>query len=172
MKAGPSPTSPQGHNQLVVGVAALVEDEDEAAAALAAQLGAERFAVDRIYCSTATRARQTLAPVREALVGTPVTFRDALYMIDLEGLMAFLAALPDTVGSVMMIGHNPTFHELALTLVTRSAPAETEGFRTLKTKFPTGTLCSIACDLPSWSTIAPKCGTLLRFLRPKDLLAE
>ena len=30
IKAGPSPTSPQGRNQLVVVVAALVEDENEA----------------------------------------------------------------------------------------------------------------------------------------------
>ena len=41
--------------------------------------------------------------------------------------------------------------------------------RNLTQKYPTGALCSIACDIPRWSALAPKSGTLAGFVRPRDL---
>src|SRR4051812_39707574 len=43
---------------------ALAKRGEKAAAALAAHMKDTGFTVDRIYCSTAVRARQTLEPVR------------------------------------------------------------------------------------------------------------
>ena len=141
----------------------------KAAQALAAHLAAADFKVDRVFCSTAVRARETLDPLREILSGTPIAFRETLYMIDQNTLLEFLRALPDSVGSVLVVGHNPTFHQIALTLTEKAAKGEGDAFKTLKVKYPTGALCSIACDVTKWAALGPKCGTLTQFLRPKDL---
>jgi phosphohistidine phosphatase len=144
---------------------------EKAAAALAAHLAATGFAVDRVYCSTAARARATLAPLRGPLAGTPVAFRDALYTFDAQPLLDVIAALPDSVDSVLMVGHNPAFHDAARHLAGRAAPGQGEALRVLREKFPTGALCSLACDIAGWRALTPRCGTLIGFLRPKDLTA-
>ena len=141
----------------------------KAAEALAEHLTAANFKVDRVFCSTAVRARETLEPLRAVLSGTPIAFRDTLYLIDENTLFEFLRALPDTIRSVLVVGHNPTFHQLALTLTEKAAKGEAEALRVLKVKYPTGALSSIDCDVTRWSALGPKCGTLTQFLRPKDL---
>ena len=147
----------------------LAKRGQRAAQALAAHLQSTGFAVDRVYCSTAERARQTLAPLRNVLAGVPTTFRDSLYMIDTDGLLAFLQSLPESVGAVLVVGHNPTFHETALALAKKAAPGQADSLRELSEKFPTGALCSIDCAVRTWSALAPKTGTLTGFLRPRDL---
>jgi phosphohistidine phosphatase len=141
----------------------------KAAQALSEHLASEAFTVDRVYCSTATRARETLAPLRTLLAGVPVAFRDSLYMIEPEPLFDFLRELPEGAGSVMVVGHNPTFHHIALRLVKKAGVGANDGLQALRQKFPTGTLCTIACDVSSWHAIGPKCGTLTGYLRPKDI---
>src|SRR5262249_23247805 len=88
---------------------------------MAAHLKATRFKVDRVFCSAAVRPRETLEPLRALLSGTPIAFRETLYMVDQDTLVEFLRALPDTIGSVLVVGHNPTFHQLALTLTDKAA---------------------------------------------------
>ena len=92
----------------------------KAAEALAEHLAAANFKVDRVFCSTAVRARETLEPLRALLSGTPIAFRDTLYMIDENTRVEFLRALPDTIRSVLVVGHNPTVHQLALTLTEKA----------------------------------------------------
>ncbi len=142
---------------------------ETAAAALAAHMEDTGFTVDRIYCSTAVRARQTLEPIRAVLPGVPTTFRESLYLVDTGTLLAFLQSLPDSFGSVLIVGHNPTSHHAALTLIDKAAAGESEAMRELKHKFPTGALCSIACKVSKWAALAPKTGTLTGFVRPKDI---
>jgi phosphohistidine phosphatase len=141
----------------------------KAAAALAEHLADDGFKVDRVFCSTAVRARETLEPLRPLLSGTPIAFRETLYMIEPDTLVEFLRSLPDSIGSVLVVGHNPTFHDIALTLTDKAAKGEGDALKALKMKFPTGALCSIACDVSRWSALGPKCGTLTQFLRPRDL---
>src|SRR5271167_4712753 len=69
---------------------ALAKRGRKAAEALAAHLAKTKFQVDRVFCSTATRARETLEPLRQVIAGTPVVLRDALYMIHTETLLTFL----------------------------------------------------------------------------------
>ena len=39
----------------------------------------------------------------------------------------------------------------------------------LKEKYPTGALCTIRFNVTHWRQIAPGTGTLMRFLKPRDL---
>ncbi len=161
--AGARDTVPQDHAR------PLAKRGEKAAAALAAHMKDTGFTVDRIYCSTAVRARQTLEPIRAVQAGVPTTFRDSLYMVDTDTLLAFLQSLPDTIGSVLIVGHNPTSHHAALTLADKAAPGQGDAMRELKNKFPTGALASIECKVSKWASLAPKTGTLTGFLRPKDI---
>jgi phosphohistidine phosphatase len=141
----------------------------KAAESLAEHLTAADFKVDRVYCSTAARARQTLEPLRPLLAGTPIAFRDTLYLTEPQTLLEFLRSLPDTIGSVMLIGHNPTFHYMAVMLASKADKDHGDALKLLKQKFPTGALCSIECDITRWSQLGPRNGTLVGFMRPKDL---
>ncbi len=141
----------------------------KAAEALAHHLDETHFKVDRVFCSTAARARETLEPLRPVLSGTPIAFRETLYMIEPETLLEFLRSLPDSIGSVLLIGHNPTFHHLALSLTDKPSRKASVTAKLLRQKFPTGTLCSIACEISRWAMLGPGCGTLQGFLRPRDI---
>ena len=161
--SGPSDSPHEDHAR------PLAKRGEKAAAALAAHMKETGFTVDRIYCSTAIRARQTLEPIRAVLPGVPTSFRESLYLVETDTLFAFLQSLPEIVGSVLIVGHNPTSHHAALTLIDKVAAGEGEAMRELKHKFPTGALCSIECKISKWASLAPKTGTLTGFLRPKDI---
>ena len=101
---------------------------------------------DLILCSSAKRARQTLKRL-----GLPdARIEPGLYGADAATLRRFI---PDAA-SVMLIGHNPGIHDLAVSLA-RSGPRVPE----LAAKFPTGALATIELDT----------GELIDFVRPRDL---
>lgn len=140
-----------------------------AAKAMGKALAAEGFRVGAIYCSTATRARETYELLRKPLPRSPATFHDELYMVSPGDLMAFIRAVPDEHQSIMLIGHNPATHEIALSLIARAAADARESVAALKSKYATGALCTIEFDTAQWRKVAPGKGTLVRYLRPKDL---
>ena len=70
--------------------------------------------------------------------------------------------MSETVRSVMLIGHNPGMHELAVLLAGPSVDQHlTEGF-------PTAALAQFAIG-GQWRQLGAGGGRLVRFLRPKDL---
>jgi phosphohistidine phosphatase len=87
-----------------------------------------------VLCSTAARTRETLALVEPALGSPAVELEDDLYGASADELLARIRRVPDAVGSVLVIGHNPGLHELALAL----APDGPFG------KFPTGALATFS----------------------------
>jgi phosphohistidine phosphatase len=140
----------------------------KAAEAMAAYLAENGFTVDRVFCSTAVRARETYLPLQRVLGAVPVAYRDSLYLIDSDELFNFVKSLPDTAASVLLIGHNPTYHETAVRLIGR-APGQGEAWRKVEEKFPTGALCSISFDVTRWAEVKGRTGTLHAFICPKDL---
>jgi phosphohistidine phosphatase len=69
-----------------------------------------------VLCSTARRACETLERIEPALGVADVRFEPALYGASAGALLERLHDVPDRVGSVMLIGHNPGLQELALEL--------------------------------------------------------
>lgn len=69
---------------------------------------------EMIYCSTAKRARQTLALVLENITGPKPTveFIDALYLAERETLIQVIEQAPKQYFRVMIIGHNPGLEAL------------------------------------------------------------
>jgi phosphohistidine phosphatase len=128
---------------------------------LAAYLVRERIAPELILCSPAVRTRQTLELVRPP---GRVAFLDALYGASCDELLKRLRSLPETVASVMLIGHNPGLQELALDLASGGA-----GLERLEAKFPTAALATLTIAAGPWSRLASDDATLTGYVVPKQL---
>jgi len=79
--------------------------------------------VDAVLCSTAVRTRQTLTATR---VGAPATFADELYGGDVDDILGQIAAIPDSAGTVLVVGHAPGIPATAAELVTVAALARAD----------------------------------------------
>jgi len=138
----------------------------KAAPAMARWMAENGVAPGLVLVSTARRTRETWALMQGAFAGPrpEVVFEDALYLASVDELLARLRRLSDDDGrEVMLIGHNPGLHDLAVTLAGADAgPALVE-------KFPTAALCSLRLGAKSWGRIAPGSGKIIRFVRPVDI---
>jgi len=92
-----------------------------------------------VLCSPSVRTRQTLEVI-EASLGkdSAVELVPELYAASERELLERLQALPESVASVMLIGHNPGLHDLARVLASRGADLSQ-----LEQKFPTGALATL-----------------------------
>jgi phosphohistidine phosphatase len=88
---------------------------------------------------------------------------ESLYGAGSDELLARMRAVSDTVGSVLVIGHNPGLQDLALQLA-GSGP----DVPTMRAKFPTAALATLAFD-GSWRELAPGDADLVAFVKPKQL---
>jgi phosphohistidine phosphatase len=75
-----------------------------------------------------------------------------------------LRAVPDTVGSLLLIGHNPGLHDLALVLTATGAELDR-----LEAKFPTAGLATLALPRSTWSTLGQGDAELVSYVVPKQL---
>lgn len=124
---------------------------------------------DIVLVSSARRTLQTLEAI-SPLEGSPlIEPMDDLYLAPWIRLLDILRGLPETARSVMLIGHNPGLHELAMALVGAEGMAQGgRGALRLAENFPTATLAEFTIAAP-WRAIGEGTGRLVRFLPPADL---
>ncbi len=139
-----------------------------ATAALADHFARVGFRPELVLCSTARRALETLDGVRAALpADLVVSVEERLYGVTAEALLRRVRQLPDAVASVVLVGHNPGFEDLARGLAGHGA---SDLLARLRAKYPTGGFATLA--LPeSWSTLDWGEATLEEFVVPRDLRA-
>lgn len=124
---------------------------------------------DVVFCSAAKRAVMTLDAVRPILNSdTKVTVDEGLYLADPKALAHRMENLESSVTSVMLIGHNPGFHMLALALTEPSTSAE---YNALQFKYPTAALCVLQTDQPHWRPMMEKSCRLVDYALPRELAA-
>ena len=93
---------------------------ERAARAMAEYLVKQGPLPDQILCSTATRARQTLAPLVELLASVPpISLEKGLYLAPEDALLARMRDLPPEVGTALLVGHNDGIGEFAAGLAGR-----------------------------------------------------
>jgi phosphohistidine phosphatase len=119
-----------------------------------------------VLCSTARRALDTLEPLRHRL-GVPFEARRELYLADPDALLEVLAGIDDRESCVLVIGHNPGLHELALRLARHG---DDEARARLREGFPTAALAVLELAITRWDEIHAGCGTLLELRVPRDLV--
>jgi phosphohistidine phosphatase len=107
----------------------------DAARRVARYLPAATGALDLVLCSSALRTRQTMELVLNDYPVQPRSvIEDELYAATPERLMDRLHRLAEDDTNVLLIGHNPGLHQLAITLSETGSPC----FRALASgKFPT-----------------------------------
>ncbi len=139
----------------------------QAAPAMGRYLRRQKLVPDIVLCSAARRARETWELAAAALKAEiPVEYSERLYLATPAQTLRLLHQLPETAGSVLLIGHNPGFHALALQLVgSGDAAARAQ----LQSKFPTAALAVIDFEVERWSDLAAGKGELERFIAPRDL---
>jgi phosphohistidine phosphatase len=130
-----------------------------AAKAVARHLRELGIEPELVMCSTA-RARETLERLEPVLGTGAVRVERELY--GAGALLEQLRGVPDAVGSVLVIGHNPGLQRLALA---RPAPAVEE----LEAKYPTAGLAALVFEGPSWRDLDRGSAELVGFVRPRDL---
>lgn len=117
----------------------------------------------RVVCSPARRTVETWEIVRDVLASpVPAMLCEAIYLASPEALLATIRSTEETVSPLMLIGHNPGVHMLALSLI--DAP---EGH--LRTKYPTGGLATIVLKAASWADVEKGSGSIEDFVAPRDL---
>jgi phosphohistidine phosphatase len=141
----------------------------QAATAMRAAMETLGLAPDLVLVSTAKRTMQTLEAL-EPWAETPlVEPMDSLYLASAATLLKSLQDVAETVRSVLVVGHNPGLHELAMLLVGAHAMSfGDENLRQLAEGYPSGALAEFSIPGP-WRTLGEGGGRLVRFLSPRDL---
>ncbi len=139
------------------------------AAAMRGVLADLGLAPDMVLVSSARRTLQTLQalePWDEAPLIEPT---DQLYLATPAQMLGLLHTVPETVRSVLLIGHNPGMHELAMLLAGPAAMAAGDTtVQRLAEGYPTGALVEFSIPGP-WASLGQADGRLIRFLAPRDL---
>jgi phosphohistidine phosphatase len=139
----------------------------EAAPRMGAYMAQHKFIPELVLCSTAARARQTLELMVPSFDPTPaVVYEDALYLAAAASLLTRLRKVGREVGKLMIVGHDPGMHGLALEL---SAAGNPEELQALTAKFPTGALAVVSFKARDWAKIKSASGRLVCFMAPKRL---
>ena len=124
---------------------------------------------DLVLVSSALRTRQT-AEALEPWPETPlIEPMDTLYLATAPVLLGILRGVAETVRSVLVVGHNPGLHELAMQLVGAHAMTYANpDLRRLAAGYPSCALAEFTVPGP-WRALDEGGGRLVRFLCPRDL---
>lgn len=127
----------------------------------------ENLVPQRIYCSAAARAQITAQLVLAEIPNAPEpVYERALYDGGTETSFHFITGTENGVSPVMVVGHNPTIHALALSL---SGTGNPDALEKLRYKYPTGGLAVIDFELSDWRDIGGGDGYLREFISPREL---
>jgi len=135
----------------------------KAAAGVGAYLAERALAPELVLCSPALRTRQTLDLLRPGLPeAVEVSVEEDLYGAPADALLDRLRRLPDQVGGVLLVGHNPGVQQLAAAL----APAAAR--QRLAEHFPTAALAVLALRDGGWPDLGRRPAELVDYRVPRE----
>ncbi|WP_271208735.1 SixA phosphatase family protein, partial [Streptomyces poonensis] len=120
---------------------------------------------DLALCSTALRARETWE-LAAAQWGTPppVRYEPELYAATVPELLVVVRAVPEEVGTLLIVGHNPGLEELVLEL---AGDGLDDTLRAVRTKFPTSAIAVLAWHGRTWRDLTPGGALLTDVMVPR-----
>ena len=83
-------------------------------------------------------------------------------------MLTAIKEAPASVHTLLVVGHNPSLHEVALMLI---AAGDIDTRERLREKLPAAGLVIMDFAIDSWSKLHPQSGRLERFVSPKTLEA-
>jgi phosphohistidine phosphatase len=135
---------------------------------IAKYLRREQLRPSLVLCSSAVRTRATVALLLAGL-GPPapeLVSDDALYLAQPSTLLAVLRETSPSHPHVMLVGHNPGLHALALELV---GDGDRKLVGALAMEFPTAALAVLTFPLTQWTDVRAASGRLDHFATPRSL---
>ena len=104
--------------------------------------------VDSVLVSPAERALKTYQNLRKEILRLPKPdIRDSIYEAEEEDLLFLLHGIPNTVRSVMIVGHNPGLENFASSLLYgQSTPSRFH-------KFPTASFLGLSYSGEDWKNL-------------------
>lgn len=142
---------------------------EKAAPRMGGYIAEEHLVPDLVICSTAMRTRQTLALALLEMPEKPphILYEDEIYLATPAVMRARLARVGRGARHVMIVGHNPGLHALALELTGAGARGT---IMAMARKFPTAALAVLDFhDAEQWSAIQPATACLRLFVTPRDI---
>lgn len=122
---------------------------------------------DLVLCSSATRARQTVERMAEA-INMPEAIIDAgLYHASPDQICQRIADLPETVRTVMIVGHQPGLSATARKLANGNVRP---GCRRAFEHFPTAAAAVLELAGPRWGDLAYGTARFVDFAKPRELM--
>lgn len=122
-------------------------------------LGELGLVPDLVLCSPAQRTRRTAELALAALAPeAPVYHEREMYLASPEDLLAVVQRTDPDVATLLIVGHNPGFHELFLSLT--ATPAEADP------GFPTCAFAVVETEAP-WERLWPGDGRTVARWTPK-----
>jgi phosphohistidine phosphatase len=147
----------------------LVERGRRDAARIGAYVKSHALVPDRVVISPAARTQETWKITAAAFRPAPgAASTDQLYDAAPHAIFAVIKDAPTTAHTLMVVGHNPGLHEVALMLI---ASGDIDARERLREKLPTAGLVIIDFAFDDWSKLHPQSGRLERFVSPKSLEA-
>lgn len=137
------------------------------AARIGAYMAAHSFIPDRAAVSPSARTQETWKYAATAFRPAPAAISaERLYDAQPHAILDVIKSTPSSAHILLVIGHNPGLHELALVLV---ATGGVDAREQLREELPTGGLAIIDFAVDDWSKLHPQSGRLERFIGPKTL---
>ena len=122
---------------------------------------------DAIIASPATRARETVERFAIGYESMPkLHFEPAIYLASTGTLIGIINALPDDAQSVMIVGHNPGFHDIVLRMTKENG----NGLRgKVCANYPTGAFSLVDFAVERWADVEPSSGEIRQVIFPREL---
>lgn len=146
---------------------ALIERGRRDAARIGGYMASHALMPDRVLVSPARRTQETWKCLSGALKPAPgAATIEKLYDATPHTILAAIKDAPQSAHTLLIVGHNPGLHEIALMLI---ASGDIDARERLREKLPTSGLVIIDFAFDDWSKLHPQSGRLERFVSPKTL---
>ncbi len=120
-----------------------------------------------LLCSCTPCGPKTWAYLSAVFGACDMTLEDDLYLAGERGISDIIAEC-DGAQTVMIIGHNPGLHDLALSIMREAGSLDHQAAIRLSSKLPTGSV--VLFEAAEDGAFIPSQFRLRNFIKPKDLM--
>ncbi|WP_330082849.1 histidine phosphatase family protein [Methylocystis iwaonis] len=122
---------------------------------------------DLAVASNARRAKQTMELALQAFPGHVThVIENTIYLAEADHLVDVLRQTPDKAQTLLAVGHNPGFAELAVWL---AGSGDEKELGHMRSSFPTAALAILDFDTEHWAEVRRGAARLHRFVTPSAL---
>jgi phosphohistidine phosphatase len=147
----------------------LTEQGRKDAARIGVYMAGHSLVPDRVAISPSARTQETWKFAAGAFRPQPASMAaERLYDAAPQAILAVIKETAGTAQTLLVIGHNPGLHEVALMLI---ASGDIEARERLREELPAAGLVIVGFAIDDWGKLHPRSGRLERFVSPKTLQA-